>query len=317
MKPSYKGSKSSGRKAKENASGKDNGRPSSTPAKSTQTGMIPELPVLIPPNSPAYNVMTNGFQHFKEKLTIYFSTKYGLYGSFLTTGVYHDPDPPDAPDFDYDPTDRDSVILWKVYEAECSEHMKDRRRQTADKVSWFNVILGQLSENSKDLVEANDNWENIRDMQDPIGLWEIIEATHLTAQTGARDIDQNAAMDAYWNLAQGRNETLANYRRRFERTVTALTALRHPGAPEETAQVIKFVKSLNQKYSEWSRHILNEIIEGKAPPASVEVAARKATKWVPASYGGNDEVKEGPGTAFTRYHCCCRGGRRKKDCPYD
>ena len=154
-------------------------------------------------------------------------------------------------------------------------------------------------------------------MQDPIGHWEIIEATHLTAQTGARDVDKNAAMDAYWNLAQGRSKTFAYYRRRFERTVTALTALRHPEAPEETAQVIKFVKSLNQKYSEWSRHILNEIIEGKAPPASVEVAARKATKWVPASYGGNDEVKEGPGTAFTRYHCCCRGGQLEKDCSHE
>ena len=113
MKPSYMGSRSSGCRAKENGGGKDNGRPSSNPAKCTLTGMIPELPVLIPPNSPAYNVVTNGFQHFKEKWTIYFSTKYGLCGSFLTTGVYHDPDPPDAPDFDYDPTDRDSVIFGR------------------------------------------------------------------------------------------------------------------------------------------------------------------------------------------------------------
>ena len=53
MKPSDKGSKSFARKSKDTASGKDGGRPTSGPRKSIHSGMIPELPVLVPPSSPA------------------------------------------------------------------------------------------------------------------------------------------------------------------------------------------------------------------------------------------------------------------------
>ena len=298
MKPSYKGSKRFARKSKETTSGKDAGRPTSGSTKSTHSGMIPELPVLVPPSSPAYNVMTNGFQHFKDKLLIYFSAKYGLHGTFLATGAYHQEDPPEPPEYEYDPGDRAIDVLWQTYESECAEHMRELRRQSSDRVSWFNVILGQLSDASKDLIEAHDDWEEANNLQDPLQFWTIIEATHLTAQTGAREIDRDAAMDAYWSLTQGRNETLPNYRRRFERTVAALEALRHPGAPEQAAMVVKFVRSLNYRYTEWSRHILNEIIEGKNPPASVEEAVRRATKWVPANHSSGEESKEGPGTAF-------------------
>ena len=51
-------------------------------------GMIPELPVILQPNSAPNNVITNGFQYFKGKLTIYLNDL--RYPSFLTTGAFHD-----------------------------------------------------------------------------------------------------------------------------------------------------------------------------------------------------------------------------------
>ena len=172
--------------------------------------------------------MNNGFQHFKDKLLIYFSAKYGLHGTFFATAAYHEDDPPDPPDYDYDPNDRVAIVLWKTYESECAEHMRVLRRQSSDRVSWLNVILGQLSDASKDLIESHDDWVDANNLQDPMQFWTIIEVTHLTAQTGVRDIDRDAAMDAYWSLTRGRNKSLPNYRRRIERTVAALEVLRHP-----------------------------------------------------------------------------------------
>ena len=75
MKPSYYVSKRFARKPTENISGKGIGRPTTAPEKSIHTGMLPELPVLVPPTSAANNVMTNRFQRFKDKLLIYFSEK--------------------------------------------------------------------------------------------------------------------------------------------------------------------------------------------------------------------------------------------------
>ena len=55
----------------------------------------------------------------------------------------------------------------------------------------------KLSHASKDLIEAHDDWEEANNLQYPSQFWTVIEATHLTALTGARDIDRDAGMDTY------------------------------------------------------------------------------------------------------------------------
>ena len=53
--------------------------------------------------------------------------------------------------------------------------MRELRRQSLDRVPWFNVILDQLSDSSKDLVEAHDERAEASNLQDPLQFWAIIE----------------------------------------------------------------------------------------------------------------------------------------------
>ena len=205
----------------------------SATAESTRAGksnlrMVQGIPVLYPPTSPEHDTTKNGVQIVKEALINHFSLHYGRRGRFIADDEYFAAPMPDEPEVDFDPFDIQSMIFWDAYKIACAEVVKEGLRAESQKVEWFALIISILSPASKGLVEAEHEWEDIEERQDPLELWRIIKRTHLTRITGSTDIDRYNAMEAYNSCKQERHESISEYKKRFERAVSALERVQHP-----------------------------------------------------------------------------------------
>ena len=169
-----------------------------------------------------------------------------------------------------------------------------------DKVSWFSVIQSVLSQESEDLVQAEDDWEEVELEQDPLELWRLVERTHLTRVTGSTVLDQDNAMTEYNKVRQyDRNESIQEYKKRHERAVDALVRVGHPQVPDVQMQVIKWIRGLNKKHREWKLKILNAMQAGEDPPESLEDAVRLCRNYVPVNDHRDDGGLDGvPSTVF-------------------
>ena len=172
-----------------------------------------------------------------------------------------------------------SVIEWEVYKAQHIELAKETKRLEDDRVSWYAMIMGQLSPASKQLVQANNDWNNVERDKDPLQLWQIITATHIVARTGNPAMDNRAALLAFNTIEQRDGETLPDYRLRLQQCVQVLEAIKHPHIPSAEEQVFQFIVGMRGKYSAYSQHIQNDMIEGVATPATIAEAEHEAEHW--------------------------------------
>ena len=238
------------------------------------------VPILYPPTAREHNPARNGVQVVQEKLSLYFTFHFDMYVRFIAGDKYFERKMPNPPLILADATNPAIMARWKVSEIFVAEVIKEGLRRDNDKVSWFSTILIILSQAPKDLVEAEDDWNDVLENQSPLRLWRLIEKTHLAKITGSTDIDRDNAMEEYNAVRQEKNESLADYKKRFERTVRALERVRHTAIPDERMQVTKWIRGLNSKYQEWKIRTINEMQEGSRPPASLEEAMRSVRNYV-------------------------------------
>ena len=256
------------------------------------------IPILFPPSAKEHDAMRNGIQKVKETLSLYFARYYGHYGRFIANDEYFDEPVPDPPEQPFDPDNQAVVIQWRAYEAACIEVAKNKVRMNNETVSWFSTIVSILSPASKNLVEAEDEWDEVNQDQDPLELWRLVERTHLTRVTGSTDIDRNNAMEAYNRVRHQRNEDLSDYKKRQEIAVQTLERVEHPNIPDERMQVVKWISGLNDSYREWRVKTLNAMKEGTNPPASIEEAMRHVTNYVSVLSDTSGRADENPRNAF-------------------
>ena len=78
-------------------------------------------------------------------------------------------------------------------------------------------------------MQAEDDWEDTNNEQDPLELWRIVERTHLTRVTGSTVLDQDNAMREYNRVRHyEKGDSLPEYKKRHERAIEALTRVEHP-----------------------------------------------------------------------------------------
>ena len=273
--------------------GRGSSEADSTKPNKSNISKVQRIPVLYPPTSPEHDTTQNGVQVVKEALINRFSLHYGRRGRFIADDEYFEAPMPDAPEVEYDPHDIHSMIFWDAHKIACAEVIKEGLRAESQKVEWFAFIVSILSPASKDLVEAEDEWEDVEERQDSLELWRIIERTHLTRITGSTDIDRYNAMEAYNACKQERHESISDYKKRFERAVSALERVQHPDLPIGRMRVIKWIRGLYDKHQEWKNRVINILQEGGDPPDSLEDAIRSVRNYVPMQstrkdYGTSD-----------------------------
>ena len=217
-------------------------------------------------------------QVFKEMISIYLVSYYGRGGNFIFDNNYYGPLAPIAPALPYDKRMQTSVIEREVYKAQNIENAREVKKLEDDRASWFAIIMGQLSPASKQLVQARTDCVTA-DADKPT----VTMADHYSyaycCGSGDPAMDRQAALLAFNTIEQRAGETLPDYRLRLQQCVQVLEAINHPLVPSVEEQVLQFIIGMKGKYSAYSQHIQNDMIEGVAAPATIAETEHEAEHW--------------------------------------
>ncbi len=142
-----------------------------------------------------------------------------------------------------------------------------------NKPKVFNVMLGNMSAESKDKVKQDTNWTTILAEQDPLELLKIIKSTHIIGQTNIKRLDTFYARESFETLKQKSGQSLYDFKHVFEQHMDAYKSL---GITELSAedQAFSFIQKLNdQDYGDLKRDLENMASLGKdSYPTSLQSA---------------------------------------------
>jgi hypothetical protein len=197
------------------------------------------------------------------------------------------------------------MTVWK---RDFTEFRDKQEKFDADKAKLFGVIIGQMSDSSKDQVATTqDGMDALRD-KDPLDLVKVIVTTHLTGGKTNDDENLYSAQYAYTQLVMSREEKIATYYRRFETALTTLVecaarAHKNNVVPDNVMQNIHFVKTLNGFYSEYQISFDRDIITQK--PTTVQEAYEQIVQFGSNKLGYSDQREQNHRNAFVTK----KGGR--------
>ena len=155
--------------------------------------------------------------------------------------------------------------MWqnKAQAETLKELLKERARQIAqmkaDRPKLQAAMWGNMSADSQARVRQHAKWVNIETQKDPLALWIAIVETHMFNSVGNSTIDKATARDNYNNIRQAGDETLAEYKDRFDYCVNALKAAKTT-VPDDADQAIDFINRLGMgRYATFKANLQNNV----------------------------------------------------------
>jgi len=245
-------------------------------------GLVSSLPMLNAPTSEKPSNLHICLEKWKQ----YSLLNYGEIGSIFTDLEYPEPDVPEQPlqeDLDNDGTGfvRSSYLeKAKLYEKRC-EDIRNKRVQV------FALIFGQLSEESKQVASMSSKYSSVVEKSNhPVKLLKILIKTHSTNLTGINALDRKTSRDYYNSMTQSKEETLLNFKRRYEEALKALLATGEP-LPSEASQAVDFLSKLDRgRYSEFDTDLSNNAarlgqlgFKGDSFPNTLMKVYELASRW--------------------------------------
>ena len=168
--------------------------------------------------------------------------------------------------------------VWKL---DNKEYRDNKKKFDEHKVKLTGVLLGQMSEASKDQVKTSQDGKDAIENKDPLNLVKAIISTHLTA--GKIDNDQNlyAAETNYHRIQMGEYESISAYHRKFEASLSSLRecasrADKQSAVPDDELQSIHFINTLNGNYGAYKESFRRGII---SKPISLQDAYEKVVSF--------------------------------------
>jgi len=126
----------------------------------------------------------------------------------------------------------------------------------------YNVILGQLSRESTEMVKQHVDWLQADADKDPVELIAIIRKTHLQPMTGSQTLDSDTAWERCYGLHQDTGTMLATHKKSFDDAVIALEATGEK-KPSEAKLAARFIASLDpNRYAQWKVELENKTKAG-------------------------------------------------------
>jgi hypothetical protein len=244
----------------------------SSPHRKGKTGLVSELPVLQ-----CGDGITN-YAAFKKVLVPYCQKEYPYLAKFFKTGEYYDP-----PEYEYD---EDMLHRrndpFGLYADEVKQALKQRREIIKDmeehSLSMYGLIWGQLSDNSIQTIQRHPDFDAKEigiHCNDPLELWKVITATHVSTSSGDDVFDKHDSRQGYAGLKQEPHETLLQFKERFDDAVTTLE-LRKEHVPPPEDQAIDFIQKLDPlRYAAFQLHVRNNA-HSEDPPSNLAEAFRRA-----------------------------------------
>ena len=153
-----------------------------------------------------------------------------------------------------------------------------------DYVKIYGILKNQISRESKDAVAKLPEYEaECEAIKNPFNLWKALEKVHLTCVTADSVSDKIEAQKVYNEIKQLQNETLVEYKTRFETAYKAAVVLNMP-VEDAATQVRRFVDGMfmNPVQAQYKVHCKNLLTCGKREqyPANITTAMQEAERWV-------------------------------------
>jgi len=256
--------------------------------KSYPRGLIEELPLLH------YDERANmglRVQHFFDKLMIH--TRSG--DLFIDLDNVFKQDNPSFPQLKEpdDPIEDEDGKLSEIekikYSKKYDMYLKDVVRLQADKTRLHGIVVGQLSESSKNQLKTTS--EGIKALEvekDPLKLVKAIRATHLSHSMVDPKIAFSTAQSLYENTRMDEKESLARHKEVLEAAHSRLASAAEGATatytsekfevPSESMLAVKFIMTLANKYGAYKQ----KVIRGeKELPSNIKDALEDVQKHGP------------------------------------
>ena len=247
---------------------------------------------------------TNNWSKFKESMSTYALREFGEMGKLFESADAEFPDIPDVEDYgddEYAAEDAGPVgrrgTLQRMYLKACERRERKIEERKSREPALFATIFGQLSEESKDKVRQDANFEEVWENKDPVGLWTIVGLVHQTGGTGIAILDKRDARKAYASLRQSRYESCLEFKTRFVQAIDRLIAVEETIIDDET-MAIDFIDRLDEaRFSQLKADLYNDQYKGHDtfPKTLVDALILAANYKVTAPRQVSDKVGGGAG----------------------
>ena len=223
-------------------------------------GLVAELPTLH--YNPREN-MSLALTSFFERLRVYVRQNY-----FEDLDNIFEPVEPQYPQIEQAVVD-DQILAIQgeaIANIQFSTDYKIQRskevRLEEDKKKVHGLILGQLSNASKEQLRSTTDGNEAMEQKDPLNLVAEIRNTHLLVDRTQPELNFDTANNKYVTLRGEDRESLSTYKRRLEAAVAQLRdAAERAGAdyvvrlPTDAMIVTRFIKGLAPKYGAYAQKI--------------------------------------------------------------
>jgi hypothetical protein len=111
--------------------------------------------------------------------------------------------------------------------------------------------------NEPTAVRVMEDWDEVFG-RDVLSLMRRINTTHLAPDTGVRIVDQESTKMRYETTRQFPQESILEYKRRFQNAVDSMRAVGIIDIPAPESQAVRFIHNLdNNRYSQFKAEVTN------------------------------------------------------------
>jgi Zinc knuckle len=253
---------------------------------------------LVPGKEVNPGVVTNWVNKFREYIvTVCETSRINLiFGIDATLGDYPKLQEPKVPDED------STKFQIKMWEIAYTKYIKDVDRLETDKLKVFGLMMGQMSENSKNRVKETDSGSIAIEQQDPRLLLTAILATHLTDNRLGAEHNLYKIEQAFHRYIMEPGDSLAFYYQRFRALLSGVQEAYHRAQqdPPDTSYrdvqlALRFTIGLNSSYSTYKQYYEDGL---KDWPENLVDAFSEASKFRPRTAGSGNPGDVGRANAF-------------------
>ena len=198
-------------------------------------------------------------------------------------------------------------IAYKKWELELARNNAVEAKMKTEKTQLFGVMLGQMSDASKDLINECDLGRESFEDKCPLKLLKSIVLTHMANSRLGAEESLYSCNDHYNKLIMETNDTLSYYFHKMQSAISAMNeAHLRCGTDLSTLpdtssqQAIKFIKCLSPKYEYFKSLFRNGIVEY---PVTIEDAFT-----VTSTYNANNNDAQRSNN-FSRHDMFISNGR--------
>ena len=198
-----------------------------------------------------------------------------IFGANGSSGEYPTREDPELPD------DEEDKVAFKMWDVAYNIKIKFDEKLRTEKTQLFGIMVGQMSDPSKDLIKETEIGRDAFSNKDPLMLLKGAILTHMSDSRLGANQGLHKAQEQYHHLRMEAHETVSAY---FQKTSNALTALEEAHVrcgndptlrgEDDEQKAIKFIYGLSHHYAEFKSFYENKLLPY---PATLETAFSEAS----------------------------------------